>query len=350
MLVDTIRERVFLTDSCIARFWDVADKFVCLPFPPARLQQHSQPHDLPQMPCAQGQDHNVSRTMAVQDALVSFLSLPQRNAIRASGGGCRSRDGVLEFLIKFFHHLFSSSQIGWGAHLWSLMAAGTWLVEERTWHVIILKVKMDLLALIAFKDRLIGERLVLMNNNATCGILEKAGGNIVSELVQDGSGCRVVWCPQHLHLGKVHSWEKEHSGGSVKSSRSDHSYRVVSSSQDVRGCMQDVQLSSRWSLWPKQTQSFPFTCHQFQISWCGSRTSSSTPWDILTPERVCVSSIHTASLDSFHESGCSIVTTGGVVLRPSGFFVRVTSQASQAVKPVCSAAHRKFHRRPPPSL
>ena len=59
-----------------------------------------------------------------------------------------------------------ASQIGLGAHLQDLTAVGTWTPQKEL-SVNILEIKAVQLVLNAFEDRIMGEDLGLMSNNAT---------------------------------------------------------------------------------------------------------------------------------------------------------------------------------------
>ena len=76
-----------------------------------------------------------------------------------------------------------------------------------------------------------------------CGLHEEVGRDCAFMNMQvRPRGDTMVRMVHGVHLGKVHSGEKENSGLLIKSSRSDHPYRMVSSSSGIRGHLQSVQL------------------------------------------------------------------------------------------------------------
>ena len=69
-LVNTIQERVFLTDSLIVRFQELAGSFL-LPAPPAKMWQQFLGHIAsPRIVCSQGTSQDVLSLVAAEDVLV----------------------------------------------------------------------------------------------------------------------------------------------------------------------------------------------------------------------------------------------------------------------------------------
>ena len=70
MVTHTIRERVFLMDSEIVRFWDQTDRS-SPPFTSCEdVTAISRPHGLPRTVCSQGLCQDASSSVAAEDALV----------------------------------------------------------------------------------------------------------------------------------------------------------------------------------------------------------------------------------------------------------------------------------------
>ena len=70
MLVDTIRERVYPTDSWITRFQDVADKFPLHPSPLVKMWQQILSHLASLKWFVVGQDQVASFSVAAEDSFV----------------------------------------------------------------------------------------------------------------------------------------------------------------------------------------------------------------------------------------------------------------------------------------
>ena len=65
------------------------------------------------------------------------------------------------------------SRTDWEMHLQDLNAVGTWMEEEEIRHIGVLEITSVQLALNAFHLRIMGESVVLMNDNATVVVYVK---------------------------------------------------------------------------------------------------------------------------------------------------------------------------------
>ena len=81
-------------------------------------------------------------------------------------------------LPQFELELFTdASQVGWGAHVEDLTAAGTWSESERAWHINRLELEAVYKAILAFSDFLRGKVVLLATDNTTVACyLNKQGG------------------------------------------------------------------------------------------------------------------------------------------------------------------------------
>lgn len=88
------------------------------------------------------------------------------------------REGVPISLPQFELELFTdASQVGWGAHVEDLTAAGTWSESERAWHINRLELEAVYKAILAFSDFLRGKVVLLATDNTTVACyLNKQGG------------------------------------------------------------------------------------------------------------------------------------------------------------------------------
>ena len=173
----------------------------------------SLPHGLPGMICTQGQGQDAPSSVPTEGLLVSLDRQPSISSslhrvvplmyqIVATGGEVK-----LQSPLSLSLHT-GSSQSGWGGHLQYLTAAGTWRVEKRKRHISVLENEDIQLVLDTFEERMIGEDLVLMNNNLMVVVyLKKQEGTVPLDLCRwDGWSC--IWCPwQGTIQGRRTFWQ-----------------------------------------------------------------------------------------------------------------------------------------------
>ena len=194
MSIDTVVARVFPTESRVRNMMTLGSSFLSMPEPPARmwqsvlghmasleklvpggrlrmrslqwcLRQHWSPEtDLPTQP--------VPWSPEVKEDLTWWLD---------EG---RLQSGVPLKAPPPDMVLFSdASMLGWGAHLLDQFVSGLWSEQEKQWHINLLELQAVYLALQSFQDRVAGQSIALMCDNATVvAYVNKQGGTVSRSL------------------------------------------------------------------------------------------------------------------------------------------------------------------------
>ena len=171
MQTDTIQEKDFPTDFWIVGFWDLADKFLLLPAPPAKMWQQLLGH------MASLKWFIPRGEPAAEDVLVC-RSDSNRKLVPHSEKCKQCIDwwfpeerwvsGIpLLVLLPSFLLYTDDAMTSWDAHLKDLTTAGDWFLEKRELHINALEMKVVQLTSNAFFLSTLGKAVTLISNNAT---------------------------------------------------------------------------------------------------------------------------------------------------------------------------------------
>ena len=194
MVIDTEAARVYPAVARVDKFLAVAERFLQLTNPHARLWQVLLGH---LASLEKFVPHGRLRMRSLQWCLKQAwdpqsdpptLPVSMTSEARQDLVWWMQRDRLLQG-VPFGTppselHLYSdASRSGWGAHLLDREVSGVWTDEERLLHINLLELKAVFLALQSFRELVIGHRVAVMCDNATVvAYINKQGGTVSRSL------------------------------------------------------------------------------------------------------------------------------------------------------------------------
>ena len=194
MVIDTEAVRVYPSVPRVDKFLAVAEEFLQLTNPHARLWQVLLGH---LASLEKFVPHGRLRMRSLQWCLKQAwdpqsdpptLPVSMTSEARQDLDWWMQRDRLLQG-VPFGTppselHLYSdASRSGWGAHLLDREVSGVWTDEERLLHINLLELKAVFLALQSFQELVIGRRVAVMCDNATVvAYINKQGGTVSRSL------------------------------------------------------------------------------------------------------------------------------------------------------------------------
>ena len=185
MLIDMSLERVFPSQACCARFWEVAMAFLQLPSSPSM--------DVAAAAGATWRHWNAFFSRVTQGPLVSHSRRPgqsdpsvagvHQSCTMVSSGGKVAIQGSSAGPSPSLFWYTNASLSDWGVHLLELTASGVWSEEESVEHINMLEMKAVALVLAALLHQLLGKNVILINDNASVVAYLQHQGSTVSQML-----------------------------------------------------------------------------------------------------------------------------------------------------------------------
>ena len=192
MTIDTVAAKVFPTLARVEKFLSVAEQFLTVAVPPARLWQVLLGHlsSLEKLV-----PHRRLRMRSLQwhlkihwspESDPPYLPVPRSWEVEEDLSWWMVKDhlllGVPFGTPALDLHLYSdASRSGWGTHLLDRSVSGVWSVQESSLHINLLEMKALFLALQSFQEMVTGHHVTAMCDNSTVVAYVNRQGRTVSD-------------------------------------------------------------------------------------------------------------------------------------------------------------------------